>query len=297
MSIEYSFDTKIELSSLTFTACEKERDKMPKRRNVKIALVQMQPQQGDTKSNLERGITSIIEASEKGANIVCLPELFYSGYHLEAKKLQVLAEQVDGPMVQTLCKVAKEKGIYIIAGYAESVEILGRMYNSAIFISDKGVVIGNMRKVYAWGQEKEKFREGKKFPVYDTPLGKIGIMICYDAEFPEPMRIMALKGAELVFVPSVWSIPAARRWEIDLAGGALYNLFFTAGVNTAGDGSCGMSQIVGPNGIVRAIASQDKEEILYCDIDLDEVIGVRSQIPYLNDFKEDTFSMDAVQKY
>ncbi len=266
-------------------------------RDIRIALIQMQPEQGNTKKNLERGIEFINEASDNGATIVCLPELFYSGYHLDSKKLQELAEPSDGPMVQTLCKVAKEKGVYIIAGYAESVEIMGRMYNAAVFIDNKGTILGNMRKVYAWGQEKEKFREGNKFPVYDTPLGKIGIMICYDCEFPEPMRIMALKGAELVFVPSVWSIPAERRWEIDLAGGALYNLMFTAGANTVGDGSCGSSQVVGPNGVVRALASKDNEEILYCDIDLNEVMATRSRIPYLNDFKEETFSMDALNKF
>lgn len=270
---------------------------MSRNREIKIALVQMHSEQGNTQKNLERGVDFIKKAANNGANIVCLPELFYSGYNLEAEQLQELAEPSDGPMVQTLCKLAKEKGVYIIAGYAESVEILGRMYNSAIFIDDKGSVIGNVRKVYAWGQEKLKFREGDKFTVHDTPLGKIGIMICYDCEFPEPMRIMALKGAEIVFVPSVWSIPAARRWEIDLAGGALYNLMFTAGINTIENGACGFSQVVGPDGVVRALATADKEEILYCDIDLNEVVATRSKIPYLNDFKEDTFSMDALSKY
>ena len=270
---------------------------MTRNRDTRIAIIQMKPEQGNTSINLERGIEFIKEASDKGANIICLPELFYSGYHLDSEKLQELAEPSDGPMVQTLCKLAKEKGVYIIAGYAESVEILGRMYNSAIFIDNKGSVIGNIRKVYAWGQEKEKFREGDKFTVYDTPIGKIGIMICYDSEFPEPMRIMAMKGAEIVFVPSVWSIPAQRRWEIDLAAGALYNLMFTAGANTVGEGSCGSSQVVGPNGVVRALASKENEEILYCDIDLNEVVATRSKIPYLNDFKEDTFSMDALKKY
>ncbi|MGL5514360.1 MAG: nitrilase-related carbon-nitrogen hydrolase, partial [Sporomusa sp.] len=186
---------------------------------------------------------------------------------------------------------------YIIAGYAESVDIPGRMYNSAIFIDDKGKTIGNMRKLYAWGQEKLKFREGDKLPVYDTPMGKIGIMICYDVEFPEPSRIQALKGAEIIVVPAVWSIPAARRWEVDLAGNALFNVLFTVGANPVGDGACGSSQVVGPDGVVRALASTENEEILYCDIDLNEVVAVRSWLPYLNDFKEDTFSMDAVNKY
>jgi len=270
---------------------------MSKNRIIKIAIGQMKVEQADTAANLKKIIRMIHEAADNGANLICLPELAYTGYHVESPVLQELAEPVDGPFVQTLCKIAKERGIYIIAGYAESVDIPGRMYNSAVFIDDKGTTIGNMRKVNAWGVEKNKFREGDKFPVYDTPLGKIGIMICYDIEFPEPARIMALKGAELVFIPAVWSIPAERRWDVDLAGNALFNVFFTAGSNPVGDGACGKSQVVGPNGIVRAIASPEEEEILYCDIDLNEVIQTRSVLPYLNDFKEDTFSMEAVQKY
>lgn len=270
---------------------------MTRTRNVKIAIGQMKPVQGDTTSNLQKAITMTREAAENGADIISFPELFYQGYHPSAEEMQMLAEPVDGPMVQTLCKVAKEKGIYIIGGYAESVKIAGRIYNSAIFINDKGEVIGNMRKVYLWGAEKLKFREGNEFPVFDTPMGKIGIMICYDMEFPEPMRIMALKGAEIVFGPSVWSIPAQTRWNVDLAAGALYNVFFTVGPNTVGDNSCGLSKVVGPNGEVLAQASKDEEEILYCDIDLNDVIKNRSKIPYLNDFKEDTFSMDAINKY
>lgn len=270
---------------------------MAKDRKIKIGIIQMKSEQGGTKVNLERGVAFIEEAARNGVDIVCLPELFYSGYHLEANELQKHSEPIDGPMVQTLREIAKRTGVYIIAGYAESVKILGRMYNSAVFISDKGDVIGNMRKVNAWGQEKLKFREGKEFPVYDTPLGKIGIMICYDVEFPEPSRIMALKGAELVFVPAVWGIPAEDRWHIDLSGNALFNLFFMAGSNPVGDGACGCSKVVHPSGKVLAQAGPENEEILYCDIDLNDVVKERSRLPYLNDFKEDTFSMNAINNY
>jgi len=270
---------------------------MTRDRKIKIAVGQMKVEQGDIKRNLDK-ITSIItEAASNSADLVCLPELAYTGYFLESKELQELAEPVDGPFVQTLSKLAQEKGVYVIAGYAESVDIPGRMYNSAVFIDNKGRTIGNMRKLYAWGQEKLKFREGNKLPVYDTPLGKIGIMICYDVEFPEPSRIEALKGAEIIVVPAVWSIPAERRWEVDLAGNALFNILFMVGANPVGDNCCGSSQVIGPDGVVRACASRGDEEILYCEIDLNEVIAVRSRLPYLNDFKEDTFSMDAVGKY
>lgn len=270
---------------------------MSKKRTVKIAIGQFKVDQGDTAKNLERCAEFINEAAAQNADIICFPELVYNGYNLTSEQFQEQAEPVDGPFVQALKKLARDKNIYIIAGYAQSVDIPGRIYNSAIFISDKGDVIGNMSKVNAWGQEKLKFREGREFPVYDTPLGKIGIMICYDVEFPEPARIMALKGAEIVFIPAVWSIPAARRWDVDLAGNALFNLYFMAGANPVGDGACGTSKVVGPDGEVRAEASKTDDELLLCDADLDEIIKVRGRIPYLNDFKEDTFSMDAINKY
>lgn len=270
---------------------------MKKDRKLKIAVVQMKSKQGDTKTNLIRAIGFIEEAANNGADIVCLPELFYSGYHLESEEFQYVAEPIDGYMSTKLKQVATENNVYIIAGYAESTDIPGRLFNSAIFIDNNGNTIGNMRKVNAWGQEKLKFREGNEFPVYDTPLGKIGIMICYDVEFPEPSRIMALKGAEIVFVPAVWSIPAEDRWHIDLAGNALFNLFFMVGANPVGDGSCGCSKVVHPSGRVLAQASNEEEEILYCHINMNDTIKERSRLPYLNDFKEDTFSMDAINKY
>ena len=266
-------------------------------RNYKIGIVQMRLDSGDTQSNLDRGIEFIRKAASQGAKLICLPELFYSGYFLDAEPMQKLAEPVDGRMVQTLSLLAKELNVYIMAGYAESVDIPGRIYNSTVFIDDQGVTIGNARKVYLWGDEKKKFRAGENFNVYDTPIGKIGILICYDIEYPEPSRIMALKGAELVVVTSVWSIPAKRRWELDVPGNALFNLMYIAGVNPVEDNCCGMSMLAAPNGEIQGLASETEEQILICDIDLDEVIRARCSMPYFNDFKEDTFSMDALNKY
>lgn len=266
-------------------------------RIVKIALGQMKVFQGDTEKNLKKILDLTDQAAAQNADIICFPELAYCGYFLESEELQRLAQPQDGPFVQTLREKAKSAGIHIIAGYAEAGEIPGIMYNSCIFIDDQGEIIGNMRKVNAWGQEKLKFREGREFPVIQTKFGKVGMLICYDVEFPEPSRIEALKGAEIVFCSAVWSIPAARRWDVDLAGNALFNLMFMAGANPVEDNCCGSSKIVGPDGEVIAEASKINEELLIQEIDLEDVLRVRSRIPYFNDFKEDTFSMEALKKY
>ena len=270
---------------------------MAKKRLVKIALGQFQVIQGDTQANLKKMLDMTDKAAEAGADLVVFPELAYTGYFLESYELQKLAEPQDGPFVQQLRKKAKEKRIHIIAGYAEAGTVVGKMYNSCIFVDDEGRVIENMRKVYAWGQEKLKFCEGKRFPVVETKLGKIGMLICYDVEYPEPSRIEALKGADIIVDCAVWSIPAERRWHVDLAGNALFNLLFMVGANPVEDNCCGRSMIVGPDGEIRAMASRTEEELLIHEIDLDEIMEIRSRIPYINDFKEDTFSMDALKKY
>lgn len=264
---------------------------------VKIALGQFKVTQGDTRANLNKMLEMVDSAAAVGADLVVFPELAYTGYFLESFDLQSLAEPVDGPFVQQLRKKAKEKRIHIIAGYAEAGAVKGKMYNSCVFVDDEGNVIENMRKVYAWGQEKLKFCEGKRFPVVKTKLGNIGMLICYDVEYPEPSRIEALKGADIIIDCAVWSIPAERRWHVDLAGNALFNLLYVVGSNPIGDNCCGSSMIVGPDGEIRAMASRTEEELLIHEIDLDEILEIRSRIPYINDFKEDTFSMEALHTY
>lgn len=270
---------------------------MQKNRTVKIALGQFKVMQGDTKANLDKMLSMTDEAAEAGADLIVFPELAYNGYFRSSHELQQQAEPLDGPFVQQMRKKAKEKRIHIIAGYAEASDLPGRMYNSCVFVNDEGEIIENMQKVYAWGQEKLKFREGRRFPVVQTKFGKVGMLICYDVEFPEPSRIEALKGAEIIVVSAVWSNPAERRWHVDLAGNALFNLLFMVGSNPVDDDCCGCSKIVGPDGEVRAQASKTDEELLIHEINLDEILEIRSRIPYINDFKEDTFSMDALNKY
>ncbi|HZK00189.1 MAG TPA: nitrilase-related carbon-nitrogen hydrolase [Tissierellaceae bacterium] len=270
-----------------------------KERKMKIAIGQFEQIHGNTEANTEKMLDMIENAAKENADIIIFPELAYSGYNLESEELQKLAEPVDGPFVQLLRNKAKELRIHIMAGYPEADKVIpGRMYNSLVFIDDEGKVLDNMRKVFAWGQEKLKFREGKRLPVVDTKFGKIGMLICYDMEHPEPARIEALKGAEIIFNASFWSaIPAERRWHVDLAGNALFNLLYMVGANAVGDNLCGSSMIVGPDGEVVKQASREEEELLVAEIDLNRVLELRSKIPYLNDFKDELFSMDAVEKY
>ena len=114
---------------------------MSKKTLVKIALGQFESIQGNTAANLNKMTEMINRAASENADLIVFPELAYTGYFCKSLEMQQLAEPQNGPFVQTLCRIAKEKKIHIIAGYAESCEVPGRIYNSAIFIDDNGVVI------------------------------------------------------------------------------------------------------------------------------------------------------------
>ncbi|BCV24119.1 nitrilase-related carbon-nitrogen hydrolase [Gelria sp. Kuro-4] len=257
-------------------------------RNITIAAIQMASQLANKAANWAKAKELLAVAARQGAQIACLPELFLQGYHLSREEFVALAETQD-QVVQRVQPVARELGLYIVAPYAEQSKIPGIIYNSALLCSPEGHAVGNMRKVYLWGEEKLKFRSGSTFPVFDTPLGRLAILICYDAEFSEPPRIVALQGAELVFIPSVWSVRASNRWSVELAAAALYNQYFVVGVNTIGEGICGASKVVNPRGETVIEALRESEQVICATIDLEDVAAYRSEVPYFSDLKVDTF--------
>ncbi|AZV43321.1 hypothetical protein BAOM_2712 [Peribacillus asahii] len=135
-----------------------------------------------------------------------------------------------------------------------------------------------------WGREKEIFTPGDRaYNAIDTSKGKIGVLICADIEFPEPSRILALQGVELIIVPSVWSYGAETRWDIQLPARALDNTVYILGVNTVNEGSCGKSKLVAPNGEVLCEASTTEQSILIHDVDFSIIPDVRKEVPYLDD--------------
>lgn len=137
-----------------------------------------------------------------------------------------------------------------------------------------------------WGDEKEAFRPGEKeYTVYVTSVGRVGVLICYDAEFPEPARILALKNAEIIAVPSVWSTKAERRWDIQLPARALDNQVYVLGVNASGKNLCGKSKLISPFGKITGEAPRSEEHILYGKINKEEIKQAREEIPYLKDYQ------------
>lgn len=256
----------------------------------KLAGVQMASRVGDVAGNVGKACLMIEEAARKGAQLVCLPEMFNTGYFPRAGEVNPgywdLAELIDGS--KTLIKIgamAKNHGLYIVAPFVEKAGH-GIYHNSAALIEPGGKVAGCYRKVHIpWsltGWEKFYFRPGYDFPVFDTFLGRMGIQICYDRDFPEGFRTLALKGAELIMLPSGTPRNLAGLWRNTCQVRAYENGVFVLGVGLTGkvdeehQGFAGNSILASPKGEV--LASLDYEEgLLLAEVDLSAIEDGRRQ--------------------
>jgi N-carbamoylputrescine amidase len=172
--------------------------------SVRVACCQFGPQVGEKEANLALGARAIERAAAAGARIVVLPELCNSGYVFDSRaEARALSEGfADSPSVDLWCRLARELGLHIVAGFCERDG--PTLYNAAAVVGPAGR-LGVYRKVHLWGDENLFFAPGNLgFPVFPTEHGSLGVGICYDGWFPEFYRACALKGAELVCVPTNW---------------------------------------------------------------------------------------------
>lgn len=260
---------------------------------VTVASLQMEPLFGQTARNVAHSITLIEQAAAKGAKLVVLPELCNTGYVFQSRaELRNLAEVIpEGPSTQAWIEAAARLDLYIVAGITERDG--ERFYNSAVLIGPSGL-IGRYRKIHLWGEEALFFTPGDLgIPVFDTALGRISCIICYDCWFPETFRLAALQGAELMCVPTNWvPIPGqdpkreAMANILVMAAAHSNSLFIIAAdrVGTErGQPFIGQSLIVGHAGWPMAgPASYDKEEVLLAEINLADARRKRNW----NDFNQ-----------
>lgn len=266
-------------------------------RQFKIALVQYQSVLGDLQKNADRAVEMVREAAAKGAKIVCFPEMFNTGYNFQliGDGFHNCGETIDGHTITRLQKVAKECACYVIAPITLEKKVKGVFYNAAVVIDDEGVVLGDYSKHYLWAAERYYFHAGEDIPVFDTKYGKIGVMICYDAGFPETARVLTLKGAELIFMPSAWRIQDWDMWNLNIPQRALENTLYVAGVNRFGHEDdlymFGNSKVADWRGRIIAESKEEKEEIVYAEIDLDQLTKARLDIHYLKDRRPDSYKL------
>ncbi|HYB40127.1 MAG TPA: nitrilase family protein [Candidatus Methylomirabilis sp.] len=246
---------------------------------VKIACVQMEPIVGEKDRNVRRTLDRVEEAANAGARLVVLPELCNSGYMFRSRaEAFALAEEVPGgPTCRAWAELARARGLYLVAGVDERDG--ERLYNAAVLIGPAGH-IGTFRKVHLWNEEALFFEPGNLgFPVFATPLGRIGTFICYDGWFPESYRLCALQGADIVCIPTNWvPIPGQPENREAMANvlcmaAAHSNSVFVAAADRIGVERgqlfLGQSLIVSYTGWpIGGPASPDKEEIVYADANL-----------------------------
>ncbi len=254
---------------------------------VRLALIQFESKLGRVAENREKAEKMIRTAANKGAELICLPELFSTGYNLDiiGREINQMAEPLSGPTIIRMQKLAKELGVFIVVPIALQLAE-GRPFNSAVFIGDQGEIIGTYSKCHLFETERLYFQEGNEFPVYETSLGKVGIMICFDAGFPEAARTLALRGAEIILCPAAWRIQDTRMWELNMPQRALENSCYVGAVNRFGHEDTlymgGFSMACGPEGDVLEKLEQEQEDILYCTLDGQRLANYRADGgPYL----------------
>jgi beta-ureidopropionase len=253
---------------------------------------------------IDKHIGLIAKAAAEGAQITCLQEIFNGPYFPAEQdpKWYATAEPDDGPTVTRMRELAREHGMALVVPFYEEAQP-GVYYNSAVVIERDGSVLGKYRKTHIpqvgpcfW--EKFYFKPGNLgYPVFDTSVGRVGLIICYDRHFPEVARELGLKGAELVFNPSATVESLSRYlWELEQPAHAVANGFWIAAINRVGTEEplsshrfYGSSYFCDPRGQIVARASEDADEVLVADLDLDKAREVRNTWQFLRDRRPETY--------
>jgi|ECHvirMinimDraft_2_1075157.scaffolds.fasta_scaffold00058_16 Predicted amidohydrolase len=250
----------------------------------RVAVTQMNAYSFDKHRNL-RLVGRLLKASSKrSAQLVVFPELCVTGYSVLRDAVRV-AESVPGPSTRFVSSLASELGLNVVIGMVE--EYNGGVYDSAVLIDSSGDVTDVYRKVNLWAAEKEVFKRGSKPVVFDVDGVRVGVGICYDLEFPEYSRSLALSGAELIVYPSAQPAECRDRVNVYLRSRALENGVYVGFSDLAGvEGEysfAGGSTVVGPNGARLTRSIRGEYGLATCDVDRELIRKERRANPYLED--------------
>jgi len=274
---------------------------------MRLWLVQMNASCGNKKANLEKILGYIARGGEAKANLIAFPEMSLTGYMVR-DRVRDLAEQIPGPSTKQIETLTRRLGLYVILGMPELNNFF--IYNAAAILGPSGF-LGVYRKLHLVTcmtpamtfEEDMFFRRGKDIITFETAFGRVGVQICYDFYYPEVARAQALQGA-LVLI-NVSAVPVLSRTDVSIPLGyasvvekfelltrarAIENLAYFGYVNLAGmeagvqfgGGSCVSSHM----GVLERSASKGEgaqEEVLQCDIDIEELAKARIALPYLKD--------------
>ena len=256
-------------------------------------------------SMLDKHVGLIEKAAEKGAQVVCLQELFYGPYFAAEQDIKWygMTEPIpDGPTTRVMQDLAKKHSMVIVVPMYEE-DLTGVYYNTAAVIDADGSYLGKFRKMHIphcdpgfW--EKFYFRPGNLgYPVFDTAVGKVGVYICYDRHFPEGWRELGLNGAEIVFNPSATVAGLSEYlWKLEQPAAACANMYYVGAINRTGTEApwnmgefYGTSYFADPRGQIIAEAPREGDAVLVADLDLDRIREVRNVWQFYRDRRPETY--------
>lgn len=258
---------------------------------MKVALVQMTVVSGDVEGNRRRGVELVQEAA-KQAEVVVLPEIWTTGYAL--RNVADSAEELGGATISQLAAVARSANVTVVAGSIPH-KHLGQIYNSVFVISPTGEVVSDYQKLHMCSMYKEHtfFAPGQHRSVFDIGGVKAGVAVCYELRFPELFRSLTMDGAQVIFVPAEWPTARGNHWRVLNQARAIENQVFICAVNCAGqhrsDVFYGHSMVIAPNGEIAAEGAEEKEDIVYCQLDMALVEKVRGSLRVWDDRRPDMY--------
>ncbi len=257
------------------------------------------------KAMIDKHIALIADAAGRGAQVVCLQELFYGPYFCaeQQSRWYELTERVpDGPTTKLMCELARRHDIVLVVPVYEE-DLTGVYYNTAAVIDAGGTYLGKFRKMHIphcapgfW--EKFYFRPGNLgYPVFETRVGKVGVYICYDRHFPEGARCLGLNGAEIVFNPSATVAGLSEYlWKLEQPAHAVANGYFVGAINRPGFEEpwrigefYGQSYFCDPRGQMLAQGGRDCDDIVVADLDLEVIREVRNTWQFFRDRRPESY--------
>lgn len=253
---------------------------------------------------IEKHLKMTEEAAEKGVQVLCYQEIFTGPYFCGEHNMRWydFAEPIPGPTVNRFAELAKKHSMVIIIPIYE-IATEGVYYNSAAVVDADGELLGVYRKnhiPYVWPLfcEKYYFKPGNLgYPVFETAAGKIGVYICYDRHFPDGARVLGLHGAEIVFNPSATTAGVSKYlWELEQPAHAVANGYFIGAINRVGTEEpwnmgrfYGSSYFCDPRGKIISQGSEEGDEVVVADLDLDMIREVRQAWQFYRDRRPETY--------
>ena len=258
---------------------------------MKISLAQLECVQENPAHNLRRAIQVLDNAHNNQCDLIVFPEMFLTGF-IFSSRLQEYASPLDSPNIQQLCTLAEEHGLGIVIGFPELDTQTKQVYNSAIAIESNGKIAGVHRKVHLFDRESSIHTAGTELEPFQFCKRKIGLLICFDTEFPESARLLAQKGAEMILAPTANMTPYETFQRVYVRARALENHIFFGICNRVGSDTnytyFGESAIADPFGNFLCRAGRS-EEVVTAELDFTLITKSKQVYDYLAQRRPDVY--------